>query len=116
MINSKSLILLFCIQAFLASISIPIGQSRTLFPNDDNLITQTCQKTYDPNVCVQTLKCSNADVKGLALIMIDAMKAHGNDVVNKINELLKGSPSPGQRDSLHYCASMYAEILNPGYS
>ncbi|KAI4344759.1 hypothetical protein L6164_011950 [Bauhinia variegata] len=116
MTNSKSLILFFFFQALLAFISLPISQSRTVFPNDDDLINEVCGKTYDTEGCIQTLKSdprsAKADTRGLAVIMVDAMKPRGNDALNKINELLKRNPPPGIRDPLRYCVSMYTEILN----
>ncbi|KAK7268028.1 hypothetical protein RIF29_20711 [Crotalaria pallida] len=106
-----SLFLIFCLQALLLMISIPAIHSRTFHPNDENLIQSTCKKTPNYNVCIQYLKSnpksSNADVTGLALIMVNVIKGRATDALNKIHALQKGGSKPG----LDSCASSYNAIL-----
>ncbi|KAL2341638.1 hypothetical protein Fmac_009578 [Flemingia macrophylla] len=86
---------LLCSILIVAIISLPACHCRVLEPNDVNLIKQTCQKTPNPNLCNQILQADprgrTADVSGLALILVDAIKAKANGVYNKINNLIKGA-------------------------
>lgn len=83
-----------------------------LFPMDANLIDQTCKKTPNYNLCVSSLKSDprsgKAGVAGLGFITVDIAKDKATDAANRINELLKQSPSD-QR--LKTCATFYHTIL-----
>ncbi|KAL2341648.1 hypothetical protein Fmac_009588 [Flemingia macrophylla] len=103
---------LLCSILIVAIISLPACHCRVLEPNDVNLIKQTCQKTPNPNLCNQILQADprgrTADVSGLALILVDAIKAKANGVYNKINNLIKGG---GNKKALSSCADKYKTIL-----
>ncbi|KAK7363447.1 hypothetical protein VNO77_05590 [Canavalia gladiata] len=115
MANLKPLILLLCVQALFIMILIPANESRTLVPNDEKLIDNTCKKTPNYNVCVQSLKAypgsSGADVTGLAQIMVKVMKAKANEGLKKIHELQRLRQGPKQQRALSSCASKYRAIL-----
>ena len=112
MTNFKHLSLI-CIILVLATNSMPLGHCRVLHPNDARLIEDTCNKTPNPSLCLQLLKAdprsSSADVKGLALIMVDVIKAKANDALNKIQKLLQGG---GEKNALNSCANKYKAILD----
>lgn len=91
---------------------MPTCHCRVVQPNDAKLIEETCKQTANPNLCVNLLEAvprgSSADVKGLALIMVDVIKARGNVAFNKINQLLKGV---GDKKALSSCFDQYKAIL-----
>ncbi|KAK7400867.1 hypothetical protein VNO78_12175 [Psophocarpus tetragonolobus] len=72
------------------------------------LIYQTCKNTPIPDLCLQLLKADprspSADITGLALIIVDVIKARANDALVKINQLLKGG---GDKKALDNCAANY---------
>ncbi|XP_061350343.1 cell wall / vacuolar inhibitor of fructosidase 1-like [Gastrolobium bilobum] len=111
MANLKHLSLI-CGILVLYTISVPQGHCRVFQPNDVKLIEQTCKQTVDPNLCIKLLEAdphsSSADVRGLALILLNVVKAKANDTMNKINELLKGG---GDKKALSSCADNYKAIL-----
>ncbi|KAK7291722.1 hypothetical protein RIF29_07095 [Crotalaria pallida] len=115
MTTLNSLILIFCLQAVLVMISIPSSHCRTFKPRNENLIESTCKKTPNYNVCIQSLKSnpgsSSADVRGLALIMVNVMKAKANDALNKTHELQRVATGHKQKEALSSCASKYNAIL-----
>ncbi|XP_061993365.1 cell wall / vacuolar inhibitor of fructosidase 1-like [Rosa rugosa] len=80
---------------------------------DAKLIDETCQKTPNPNLCVSSLKSdprsSDADVKGLGVIMVDVVKAKAIIGQNKAQELLKQSPGDLR---LKVCSGDYDRISN----
>ncbi|KAL2325322.1 hypothetical protein Fmac_024380 [Flemingia macrophylla] len=77
-----------------------------------NFIKQTCQKTPNPNLCIQLIEANprghTADVLGLALILVDVIKARANEVSNIINKLIKEG---GNKEALSSCANKYKAIL-----
>ncbi|KAL2341642.1 hypothetical protein Fmac_009582 [Flemingia macrophylla] len=103
---------LLCSILIVAIISLPACHCRVLEPNDVNLIKQTCQKTPNPNLCNQILQADSrgrtVDVSGLALILVDAIKAKANEAYNKINNLIKGG---GNKKALSSCVDKYKTIL-----
>ncbi|KAM1086488.1 hypothetical protein ACFX2B_011988 [Malus domestica] len=107
---SACLIQLIC----LVLVFLPLSHCRraVIFPMDANLIDQTCKKTPNYNLCVSSLKSDprsvKADVAGLGFITVDIAKDKATDTANRINELLKQSPSD-QR--LKTCATFYHTIL-----
>ncbi|XP_061350417.1 cell wall / vacuolar inhibitor of fructosidase 1-like [Gastrolobium bilobum] len=111
MANLKHLSLI-CSIVVLAIISMPQGHCRVFQPNDVRLIEQTCKQTPHPDLCIKLLEAdphsSSADVNGLALILVNVIKAKANDVSNKIKELLKGR---GDKKALTSCADNYSAIL-----
>lgn len=115
MTNFQPLILFFCLQAIVFMISIPTSQSRTIGLNDEKLIENTCKRTPNYNVCLQSLKSSpgssSADVTGLAQIMVKVMKAKANDALKRIHELQRVETGPKQRRALSSCADKYKAVL-----
>ncbi|KAL5065557.1 hypothetical protein RYX36_027294 [Vicia faba] len=117
MTNLKPLTLfLFLLAIFLIN-SIPTTHSRTTFPSKDerlSLIENTCKKTPNYNICIQSLKensgSSVADVTGLAQIMVKVMKAKANDGLNKIHRLQRVR-NIGARKALSSCGDKYKAIL-----
>lgn len=78
------------------------------------LIEQTCRRTTNYALCVSSLKSdprsSKADVKGLALIMMDVAKAKATEILKKIDELRKKSQGDGAL-ALNLCAHDYGGII-----
>ncbi|XP_028760121.1 cell wall / vacuolar inhibitor of fructosidase 1-like [Neltuma alba] len=84
--------------------------------NDANLIQQTCKHTPNQALCLQYLKSdprsSDADISGLALIMVDAMKAKAKQALAKIRqELQRRSHSDREKQALRSCADQYRAVL-----
>ncbi|KAL4380913.1 cell wall / vacuolar inhibitor of fructosidase 1 [Arachis duranensis] len=79
----------------LVLITMPIGQCMVFHSNDETLIQSTCNQTIYPNLCVQILNSypssRNADLRGLALNMVDFMKSRSIVAVNKIHRLQQGA-------------------------
>ncbi|OAY56159.1 cell wall / vacuolar inhibitor of fructosidase 1 [Manihot esculenta] len=82
--------------------------------SDANIIAQTCKQTPYYNLCVSSLSSdpasSRADVRGLALIMINMVKAKATISVQLINQLFKKSPR--LKNPLSFCAESYSAILS----
>ncbi|OIW20496.1 hypothetical protein TanjilG_13562 [Lupinus angustifolius] len=80
-----------------------------------NLIEETCKKTPNHDLCVHHLQAdphsSDADVTGLALIMVNVIKTKANTSLTKIHQLLQGNPQPGQKEALNSCSGRYNAIL-----
>lgn len=104
----------FLVHAFLLLLSLPISQCR-VFPMDEKLIESTCKRTPNFYLCVSYLKSdpksSTADVPGLALILVNIMKAKATQTLNRIGRLLKGGPRAGEKQALVSCSSKYDAIL-----
>ncbi|KAG4909043.1 hypothetical protein JHK87_055159 [Glycine soja] len=85
---------------------------RVLQPNDLKLIEETCKRTPKPNLCLQLLKgdprAPSADIAGLALILVDVIKAKANEAEKTIKQLLKQG---GNKKALSECAVDYKGIL-----
>lgn len=117
MTNLKPLTLCLFLQATFLLISTPTTYSRSTFPSKDeklSLIENTCKKTPNYNICLQSLKensgSSVADVTGLAQIMVKVMKAKANDGLNKIHQLQRVR-NIGARKALSSCGDKYKAIL-----
>ncbi|KAK3029624.1 hypothetical protein RJ639_037941 [Escallonia herrerae] len=84
----------------------------TIEPTSADLgtIQSTCKRTPYYNLCVSTLqadpKSANADVTGLALIMVSVVKAKTTELVGIIRSL-KGS-RPDLRKALDQCDQAYS--------
>ncbi|KAI5329089.1 hypothetical protein PRUPE_5G112600 [Prunus persica] len=106
--NLISLAFIFLIQVSL----LPASQCRVYLPMDASLIDKTCKQTPNYDVCVSTLnsdpRSTGADVKGLGLIMVDAVKDKATGALNKADELLKQSPGD---QALLSCVKTYNEVL-----
>ncbi|RZB42176.1 Cell wall / vacuolar inhibitor of fructosidase 1 [Glycine soja] len=85
---------------------------RVLQPNDLKLIEETCKRTPNPNLCLQLLKADprapSADIAGLALILVDVIKAKATEAEKTIKQLLKQG---GNKKALSECADDYDGIL-----
>ncbi|CAN1813641.1 Cell wall / vacuolar inhibitor of fructosidase 1 [Linum perenne] len=85
---------------------------------DKDLIVNSCKKTPDSNLCVSTLIAGGglkaADVKTLALILIDAVRVKGtaaNDEVNKLKAATGQNPSK----ALNLCGECYNNVIHSLY-
>jgi pectinesterase inhibitor-like protein len=94
--------------------TLVVTQSRTIQPNDANLIQQTCKNTPNYALCIQYLnsdpKAPSADIRGLSLIMVNVIKTKATATLNKIRQLIGTSP-PGQKEALKSCESKYNTII-----
>ncbi|KAG6618195.1 hypothetical protein I3842_Q121400 [Carya illinoinensis] len=110
----KLLLLIFLVQSVLQTIYLPASQG-AVQPMDVRLIEQTCKQTPLYDVCVSILKSdsrsSKADVTGLALIMVDVLKAKATGTTNYIKTLLRGNLKGDVRRGLSSCADLYNTVL-----
>ena len=76
-----------------------------------DLVKQTCRQTPNYDLCVQTLRSdprsSHADVAGLAMVMVDMIKAKSIATLHRISELLGTAPHPKTKATLRRCAELY---------
>ncbi|KAM1356952.1 hypothetical protein ACFX13_031729 [Malus domestica] len=91
--------LIFLIQIVCLVVFLPTSHCNRLtvfFPMDANLIAQTCNQTPYPDLCVSTLqsdpRSAKADVKGLGIIMIDAVRAKAREANLQVEELIDREP------------------------
>ncbi|KAI5675153.1 hypothetical protein M9H77_06103 [Catharanthus roseus] len=79
----------------------------------DDLISNTCKQTPNNKLCNAVLRRDSrsrgADVSGLALIVIDAVKSQSNSILTEINHLLKTNRD--LKVPLHLCTKVYKFIL-----
>nr|XP_008367865.1 cell wall / vacuolar inhibitor of fructosidase 1-like [Malus domestica] len=79
---------------------------------DANLIAQTCNQTPYPDLCVSTLqsdpRSAKADVKGLGIIMVDAVKAKAHEASLQVEELVDKDPG---NVALQDCRFNYDDIF-----
>ncbi|KAG2726844.1 hypothetical protein I3760_01G131300 [Carya illinoinensis] len=110
----KLLLLIFLVQAVLQTIYLPASQG-AVQPMDVGLIEQTCKHTPLYNLCVSILesdsRSSKADVTGLALILVDVLKAKATGTRNHIKTLLRGNLKGDVRRGLSSCADLYDNVL-----
>ncbi|ESW26406.1 hypothetical protein PHAVU_003G117400 [Phaseolus vulgaris] len=115
MANLKAVILCLFLEAIVVMNTIPGNECRSFHPNDESLIESTCKKTPNYNLCLQYLKASpgssTADVRGLALIMVNVIKAKAYDTLKIIHDLQKKGGGPKQQEALSSCASKYNTVL-----
>lgn len=80
----------------------------------NNLIVDTCKKTPNYALCVSTLRSnphsSTADVAGLGLILVGAVKAKSTAGLKSITEL--SNSNPGLKRRLSQCLEDYKMILS----
>ncbi|KAB2623545.1 cell wall / vacuolar inhibitor of fructosidase 1-like [Pyrus ussuriensis x Pyrus communis] len=102
---------IFLIQAVCLVVFLPTSHCNRLtvfFPMDANLIAQTCNQTPYPDLCVSTLqsdpRSAKADVKGLGIIMVDAVKAKAGEASRRVEELINREPgnTPARNCRLNY--------------
>ncbi|ESQ48215.1 hypothetical protein EUTSA_v10021672mg [Eutrema salsugineum] len=79
-----------------------------------NIIDKTCKQTPDYTLCVSLLRSdprsSSADTAGLALILIDKIKALGTETLGQINVAYKTKPMLKQ--PLDECNQRYKIIVD----
>ncbi|KAG9139404.1 hypothetical protein Leryth_017320 [Lithospermum erythrorhizon] len=96
-------------------ISIPLMILNLLFLGSENvnLIDNTCKNTPNYNLCISVFledpRSSSADIRGLGLIVIDALKSKAEETANFIDTLK--TTSPGLRSPLNRCAILYFAVL-----
>lgn len=82
----------------------------------NNLIEQTCKQTPHHDLCIQYLTSdphsTDADVTGLALIMVNVIKTKANNALDKIHQLLGQNPEPAEKQALSLCGDRYKAILD----
>ncbi|KAI5650948.1 hypothetical protein M9H77_36953 [Catharanthus roseus] len=78
-----------------------------------DLISTTCDQTPNDNLCISTLKrdprSRKADVAGLGLIMIDAVKIKATSALDQITKIQKSNSL--LKNSLMECSENYNLIL-----
>ncbi|XP_070675858.1 cell wall / vacuolar inhibitor of fructosidase 1-like [Malus domestica] len=83
---------------------------------DANLIAQTCNQTPYPDLCVSTLqsdpRSAKADVKGLGIIMVDAVRAKAREANLQVEELIDREPgnTPATNCRLNYSDIFHLHI------
>ncbi|KAB2623537.1 cell wall / vacuolar inhibitor of fructosidase 1-like [Pyrus ussuriensis x Pyrus communis] len=94
--NSPSTkVLIFLVQIVCLVVFLPTSHCNRMtvfFPMDANLIAQTCNQTPYPDLCVSTLqsdpRSAKADVKGLGIIMVDAVRAKAHEANLRLEDLI----------------------------
>ncbi|KAJ4721975.1 Pectinesterase inhibitor [Melia azedarach] len=80
---------------------------------DTPLIEKTCQRTPFYDLCISSLKSdprsSTADVRTLALIMVDIIKSKATQMLKQVEELQKQHPE--LQEPLSACHSRYNAVL-----
>lgn len=86
----------------------------SIVESDANLIVQTCKQTPNFNLCINSLKSdpksSKADVEGLALMMVNILKAKATTTLKLIKQQLGRNPE--LKKALSSCADNYDAILS----
>ncbi|CAK7327349.1 unnamed protein product [Dovyalis caffra] len=113
MMNSMSLSFILLFHSVFIATLLLLSHCTIAQSDANNLIAQTCKQTPYSNLCVTSLKSvpksSTADVQGLALIMVDIVRAKASATLKLINQELKRSPE--LRRALRSCAGNYDAIL-----
>lgn len=111
----KLLALILCTVAIATISIIPVSHCRIFHLNSANLIEETCKQTPNHDLCIQYLQAdphsSDADVTGLALIMVNVIKSKANSALIKIHQLLQRNPEPDQKEALGTCGDRYKAIV-----
>ncbi|GKV09225.1 hypothetical protein SLEP1_g20762 [Rubroshorea leprosula] len=82
-----------------------------------NLIDQTCKQTPFYELCTSILlsnpKSADADIAGLARIMVTSLDSKASDTLDQINDLLEDTLTldPATQQALALCAERYNVIL-----
>lgn len=98
------------------SILLPSTQS-SIFPQEEpsNLIEKTCKKTPHYDLCISSLESnpqsSDADLNGLAKIMVSIVLSNTTSTLDYIQALLKEAPEPGLQRALANCAELYIPVV-----
>ena len=76
-----------------------------------DLVDDTCRQTPNNVLCVETLRAdpgsTGADVRGLAIIIMDKINEKGLATVEQINNLLASTIDPKRMDALRSCLRYY---------
>ena len=111
--TSLSLSFIFLSRPLFTATLLLISHCIIVQSDANDLIAQTCKNTPYYNLCVTSLtsvpRSSTADVQGLALVMVDIVRAKASTTLKFINQELKRSPE--LRRPLRFCASSYDAIL-----
>ncbi|CAN8269193.1 unnamed protein product [Cochlearia groenlandica] len=79
-----------------------------------DIVDKTCKQTPDYTLCLSLLRSDprsfSADTAGLALILVDKIKALGTDTIGQINQAYKTKPMLKQ--PLDDCNDKYKTIVN----
>lgn len=90
-----------------------VGKAYSIEREPSVLIENTCEHTPNYKLCLSTVmsdgRSSSADVAGLALIVVDAVKAKATSMVTTINKLKKSKPE--YKQELEDCSTRYNAIL-----
>uniref|UniRef100_A0A1D1Y9C7 Putative invertase inhibitor n=1 Tax=Anthurium amnicola TaxID=1678845 RepID=A0A1D1Y9C7_9ARAE len=106
------LLLLLLIMAF-----IKLGASARLLgeANGTDLITSTCRHTEHLDVCISTLQSHrdsrSADVKGLALVSVEACIAHAEGTLSYVKQLRGNGGEGYAAECLDDCLTEYSDAL-----
>ncbi|CAE5967584.1 unnamed protein product [Arabidopsis arenosa] len=79
-----------------------------------NIVDKTCKQTPDYTLCLSLLRSdprsSSADTVGLALILVDKIKALGTETLGQINDAYKTKPM--LKKPLDECSLRYKTIVD----
>ncbi|PIN23254.1 hypothetical protein CDL12_04020 [Handroanthus impetiginosus] len=100
---------------FILLISIMIPHAYALSEQkDQNLIETTCKNTPNYRLCVTILRANRrsatADVAGLGLIMVDAVKAKTKEALSAVNKLIH-SHDRKLSEAAQQCVDAYNGVL-----
>ncbi|XAR49713.1 hypothetical protein NMG60_11032990 [Bertholletia excelsa] len=97
----------FLTVCFLLPLLTPLIHCSVSDQND--LVTDTCRKTPKFQLCVSTAKqdprSRSADIAGLGLIIVDAVKAKSTTIMGQIKKLIVSKPQ--LKGPLKMCAEYY---------
>ncbi|XP_010045344.1 putative invertase inhibitor [Eucalyptus grandis] len=79
-----------------------------------DLIDGTCGQTLYYGLCAKSLRSdprsASADLKGLAVIMLNVTTAEAADTLSYIKALVKRKVDPAEAKPLEYCAGLYSPM------
>lgn len=82
---------------------------------DEKLISRTCKRTPDNNLCTAIIGANpggaEADLAGLGLIVVDAIKQKSNEALSIIYKLTK-TGQPNLLPPLRRCTQLYKAVLH----
>lgn len=105
---------LFLLHAFL--LSSTAESSSLLLRNGNRLITATCKRTSNFNLCIKTLESDprsfNADVKGLAKISLEISLTKANQTLDLVGDLFKNTGDDMMFRILGTCIEEYNKAVS----
>lgn len=103
---------LITLTIFLAMITLSTAFSQEI--KDLNFIKSTCKRTPIYDLCVATIQAApgsaNADMVGLAEIMIRAVEAKSKEALSAVKNLMKKG-DPKLADALKRCKHVYTTVI-----